>query len=130
MSRLSYTSLSKILKKTAWKAGVKKRVYPHKFRHSKLTELAKDLTEFQLVQFAGWVQDTRMAVTYVYLSGRDLDAATLEKYGLTDGKNDEENKVRHRVCPRCEVINDFEAKFCIRCGLALDIKEAYKLEKN
>ncbi len=60
------------------------------FRHSRLTHLAKILTEQELKVFAGWVQSSKMAGTYVRLSARDTDEAILGKvYGI---KKEEKGK--------------------------------------
>ncbi|MGQ9782137.1 MAG: tyrosine-type recombinase/integrase [Nitrososphaeria archaeon] len=40
-SMLTHQSLKKILVECARRAGIKKHVYPHLFRHSRATELAK-----------------------------------------------------------------------------------------
>lgn len=125
--KTTYSSLTKLLRKAARKAGIKKHIHPHLLRHAKLTELASELTEFQLSQYAGWVPDTKMASTYVHLAGRDLDEAILKHYGLAQNKK-EENKIQPKTCPRCGVINAFESKFCSRCGLILDVKTAYQQE--
>ncbi|RLG58503.1 hypothetical protein DRN86_05535 [Candidatus Geothermarchaeota archaeon] len=77
---LSHSSLLTIIKKLAGKAGLSKRVYPHLFRHSRLTELAKYLTEHELKVYAGWTQASRMAAVYVHLSGSDLDGKILRIY--------------------------------------------------
>jgi len=64
---------------------------------------------------------------YVHLSGRDVDDALLGVYGLR--KNAEEKpQLSPKVCPRCEVANVYDAKFCSRCGLALDVKVAQELD--
>ena len=121
--KIEYQALAKILKNAAKKAGVKKKVNPHNFRHAIATELAKELTEFQLSKYLGWVPHTKMASTYVHLAGRDLDQAILNIYGLTEKKAEKE-AAKPRACPRCEVINTLDAKYCQRCGLLLDVKEA------
>lgn len=46
--QMQYPALTKIVKKTAQKAGIKKRVHNHLFRHSRSTELAQHLTEAQM----------------------------------------------------------------------------------
>jgi len=74
---LSYANARKILKETALKCGITKRVYPHLFRHSRATHLANFLTEAQLKEFFGWSQSSEMASIYVHLSGRDIDEAIL-----------------------------------------------------
>jgi len=45
---LTYEGAKAVLKSTAKRAGLKKRIYPHLFRHSRATRLANALTEAQL----------------------------------------------------------------------------------
>jgi len=119
---LIYEVVSKMLKKAAERAGVKKPVNPHNFRHSRATHLAKHLTESQLCHYMGWVQGSREASTYVHLSGRDLDDAILKLHGLKQEEEKEEEKFKPRRCPRCYQMNDPASKFCAYCGLPLDEK--------
>lgn len=56
---LMYRSATDVLKSLAEKAGIKKRIYPHLFRHSRATHLASHLTEAQMKQYFGWVQDQK-----------------------------------------------------------------------
>ena len=56
-----------------------------------------------------------------------MDDAILGVYGLK--KVDEEKpKLTLRICPRCDLSNAYDAKFCSRCGLALDMRAATQLE--
>jgi integrase len=43
----------------------------HLFRHARLTELATDLTDQELAQFAGWT-DSRPSKNYIHLKWKDL----------------------------------------------------------
>ncbi len=79
--------LGKIIKYLAKKAGIEKRVHPHLFRHTRLTELAKDFTESELKIIAGWSGSSRMAGVYVHLSGGDIEKKMLEKHGLIENEN-------------------------------------------
>jgi integrase/recombinase XerD len=79
--QLCYESISNMLRRTAQKAGVRKRVNPHLFRHSRATFLAKHLTEAQMKEYFGWTQASDMAAVYVHLSGRDVDSALLKLAG-------------------------------------------------
>jgi len=125
---MSYSNITKTLKDIAKRAGIKKKVHPHKLRHSRATELAKNLTEAQMNQLFGWRQGSRMPAIYVHLSGRDIEDTMLKIYGL---KNHEEKRtLKPRTCPRCGTVNQFEAKFCAKCGLFLDAKEAYRKEEE
>ncbi|MEM2211396.1 MAG: site-specific integrase [Nitrososphaerales archaeon] len=125
---MSYPALAKILKVAAKKAGLTKKVHPHKLRHSRATFLASKLTEAQMNQVFGWRQGSKMPSIYVHLSGRDLDDAILGVYGLKK-ITEERPKLTPKICPRCQMNNQVDAKFCSRCGLALDVKAAQELEE-
>ncbi|MEM2960958.1 MAG: site-specific integrase, partial [Candidatus Bathyarchaeia archaeon] len=125
---MSYPALAKVLKVAAERAGLEKKVHPHKLRHSRATFLASRLTEAQMSQVFGWRQGSKMPGIYVHLSGRDLDDAILGVYGLRK-QEETEPKLKPKVCPRCQTPNQFDARFCSRCGLALDVKTAMELEE-
>lgn len=118
---LDYRTIYEVLKDARNKAGLDKPVNPHHFRHSRATELAQRLTEAQLCQFMGWVIGSREAATYVHLSGRDLNDAVLEMYGIKRIE-DRVEKFKPIECPRCGIKNDPAAKFCNSCSLGLDEK--------
>ncbi|MEM3531153.1 MAG: site-specific integrase [Nitrososphaerales archaeon] len=125
---MSYPALAKILRVVTERASLSKKVHPHKLRHSRATFLASKLTEAQMNQVFGWKQGSDMPSIYVHLSGRDLDDAILGVYGLK--KIDEEKpKLIPKICPRCNASNPIDAKFCIKCGLALDMKAAQEMEE-
>jgi site-specific recombinase XerD/ribosomal protein L40E len=126
---MSYPALAKILKVAAERAGLKKKVHPHKLRHSRATFLASKLTEAQMNQVFGWRQGSKMPSIYVHLSGRDLDEAILGVYGLRKRSEEGEAKLKPKICPRCQTPNQFDARFCVRCGLALDVKTAMEVEE-
>lgn len=110
------------------RAGIKKNVYPHLFRHSRLTELAKVLREPELRVFAGWSADSSMVETYVHLSGQDVTNKLLANAGLMDYEEQKTEKdiLKNVRCPRCKKLNPSDYKFC-SCGFVLDISEANKL---
>ncbi len=78
---LARFSWSRILKKLASRAGIKKRVHPHLLRHSRATHLAGEgLNEVHLRKIFGWTRDSDMPSVYVHVSGRDTDRVILELY--------------------------------------------------
>ncbi len=79
---MSYPAICKALRTAKDKAEIKKKVNPHNFRHSRATYLANKLTEQQLKIFFGWTRGSDMASVYVHLSGRDVNNALLEIYGI------------------------------------------------
>jgi len=126
-TQLSYPRARHILSDLARKAGIGKRVFPHLFRHSRATHLANHLTEAQMKEYFGWVQDSEMASVYVHLSGRDVDKAILHMYGLEQDRSKQEQAMAPKSCPRCGETNPLTNAFCSRCGMPLDEKEALRL---
>lgn len=124
--------LKMLIKKYGERAKIKKNVYPHLLRHSRLTELGKELKEQELKVFAGWVADSGMARVYVHLSGEDVTNKMLANAGLIDQKEYQQGKdtLLGVTCPRCNQVNPADNKYC-QCGFILDLKEVNKhLEAN
>jgi len=122
---LKYPSARKMLRVTAKRAGVVKKVNPHLLRHSRATFLAKHLTEAQLCEYLGWVQGSKMASTYVHLSGRDVDGALLKLYGFEDDVDvSDDDRLAPVRCPRCKELNSSGSRYCVRCSLPLDEETA------
>lgn len=124
----TYGTAKDVLNKLAKKAGIRKRVYPHLFRHSRATHLANHLTEAQMKQYFGWVQGSDMASVYVHLSGRDVDNALFKLNGLEVSEEKREEELKALVCPRCKSRNSPDARFCSNCGMCLDAKTAIQID--
>jgi len=127
---LHYTTFREILKNTAKKAGVKKRVWGYLFRHTQLTALAKKLRESQLKGIAGWTQSSKMAARYIHLSGRDNENAILQMHGLANNHEEENSVMLLVACPNCGEKNAPATIRCTRCGLILDQKMALELQSR
>jgi integrase/recombinase XerD len=117
---LKYDALRLQLGKLAKKAGIKKRVNPHNFRHSRASYLASRLTESQLEQYLGWEHGSSMPRTYVHMSGRDVDTRLLEIHGLDIPRKKDEPTTR--LCPTCKALNQIKAGVCWQCKRPLDMK--------
>ena len=110
------------------RAGIKRRIYPYMFRHTRLTELAdNDLGEYKMKVLAGWTPDSRQAARYIHLSGHSSVAPILEMEGVEvpDEAQPRESPIRVGTCPACLTVNEGDALFCMRCGLALDEKAGH-----
>ncbi len=129
---ITYQYLRLTLRRIAARAGVRKQINPHWFRHSRATCLAKTWTESQMKKYFGWTSQSEMAAVYTHLSCRDTDEAVLKQFGIA--KPEETAKERPIECPRCKHLNGFAEKICMRCGGALaqeyieEAKEARKKE--
>ncbi|MBI4044783.1 MAG: tyrosine-type recombinase/integrase [Candidatus Diapherotrites archaeon] len=126
--RLRIKGLQGLMWKLKDRAGIQKRVHPHLLRHTRLTELAKKLTEQELKMYAGWSPESRMASQYVHLSGRDIDNSILRINGIIpDQVQEEQQELKPHVCARCQQKNPATARFCYKCSAVLDIKTALEL---
>ncbi len=115
------------LKKIARRAGIKKRIYPHLFRHTRATKLLQQVSEVIGAKYMGWVPSTKMIKTYIHLADQDVERAILEMHGIKPAEKDED--IRVLKCPRCSFVNPRDAKFCSRCGLPLTEQAAREVEK-
>ncbi|SDF85298.1 Site-specific recombinase XerD [Methanolobus vulcani] len=125
---ISYPAILKQLKKIAKKAGIKKRIHAHLFRHSRATYMANHLTEAQMNSYFGWVQGSDVPSIYVHLSGRDVDTAVLKANGVE--LEEEENKPKVHKCPRCKTLNTPNNMFCFKCGSVLTLEKALEIEEK
>ena len=78
---VTYYTIRSQLQKIATRAGVKKNVNPHQFRHSRATYMASYMTPSQLCTYFGWTPDSDMPGVYVHLSGTDLDDIVFKANG-------------------------------------------------
>ena len=79
---------NKLMDRLCLRAGVR-RIRPHMWRHTRLTEWARaGVGEYMLKSLAGWTPDSRMAAKYIHLSGRDHIPAVLRLEGVTGGLDD------------------------------------------
>ena len=125
---MDYYSARKLLQRLRGRAGIKKAVNPHAFRHARATQLASFLTEAQMKERFGWTQDSKMAAPNVHMSGRDVDAALLRAHGLEKKPEEEKPKLTIVKCVRCGLENSAIHSFCGRCGMPLDLKATLELE--
>lgn len=119
-SQLSYSELVLIIRNSAEKAGVKKRIYPHLFRHSRVTHLMASgkMNEAQVKVFSGWVPDSKVLSTYVHLVSKDANDAVLRMYGV-ETPNTMSDSLLTPICGMCKTPNSANSKFCFKCGYVL-----------
>ena len=130
---ISGSGIRLLLMRIAERAGLKKKVNPHLFRHSKLTQMAKDFTESEMKIFAGWTGGSNMPQVYVHLSGQDVEKKILEKKGLIEDKDKTKKDLLNPIkCvdPSCNHLNPATNKFCVKCHRPLDVKTIMDIEKK
>lgn len=119
------------IKKIAKRAGIKKRIYPHLFRHTRATRLLAKVPESIGAKYMGWVSGSKMVGAYIHLASEDVDEAILRMHGIKTNGNNKDLEVKQ--CPRCLMVNPATSRFCSRCGLPLTeeaIQEVEEWEKR
>jgi site-specific recombinase XerD len=124
--QMTYDGIRVMLQGTFEKAGIKKRCHPYIFRHSRASQMARHLTEFQMNTYFGWVQGSTMPALYVHISGKDLDDDILRMNGLKPGQPVLPFKPQVRMCPRCKEVNSPNALYCCKCAEIVDPSLALK----
>jgi site-specific recombinase XerD len=83
LRHLSYNGFRDRLRGAIKKARLKKRIYPHLFRHSRATFLLRQgWSESMINKYMGWVQGSPMIGRYSHLADEDVDNKVLEMHGL------------------------------------------------
>ena len=104
-----------------------KKIYPHLLRHSRLTELAKYLTEAELCRIAGWIIGSKQVRRYVHLAHEDVENKILSIHGIKIPEETEPKMAINVIkCPVCTYDNSSIDKYCSRCGCILDVKTVIK----
>jgi site-specific recombinase XerD len=121
---LTHAQVSRQLDRLALRAGVKKRVNPHVFRHSRITHLVREGISESVIKAVAWgSQDSRMLKTYLHLTGQDVDNEMLRLYGIDVPERRKERGLKPHQCGHCSTINAPTSNYCSTCGHPLT-KEA------
>lgn len=96
------------------RAGIKKRVHLHLFRHTRAIRLLARVPELIGAKYLGWVPGSNMVRVYVHLASEDVDEAILRMHGIKTNNNSKDLEVKQ--CPRCLMVNPATSRFCSRCG--------------
>ena len=128
--RMQYAALRALVQRLRKKAGIIKRLYPHLFRHSRVTHLLMkhQLNEAQAKVYFGWTPDSKMLGEYAHLMSRDVNDTILQIHGIKP--LEESAKADVKTCPRCQRINGREARFCIHCSSILDPGVAFRKDQE
>lgn len=116
---LSYKTIRITIKNIAKKAGIKRRIHPHLFRHKAITGWILEGQNEQIINHrAGWTKSSnQMYKVYGNFTDQEMNDKVYELYGI---KTDNKRPVTLKKCPRCDNVLRPDDKFCSRCSLVLD----------
>jgi len=126
---LRWIGLRRLVQRIAKSANLDKDIYPYLFRHTRLTHLAKFMTEASLNVIAGWEEGSAMPRTYVHLSGKDVEDTLLAAYGIVP-KGDVILAKPPITCARCETLCESSQETCHKCGMVLTVEAAMKIQEQ
>lgn len=128
--KLTNTALYLIVKRIAKRAGIKRRIHPHLFRHTRATDLTKHKMDMQLMcKHFGWSDKSDMPMRYAHLSDADLYDFLTEEAGLKPEK-EEKSMFSAQECPICKTSNPSDVPTCVNCGASLSIEAAEAQEER
>jgi len=128
--RMNYGAFRALVLRLKERAKIRKRIYPHLFRHTRVTHLLsnKQINESQAKVYFGWIPSSKMLSEYSHLVSDDVNRTMLEIHGIKTSEKKQESKIKQ--CPRCKRINPSGHLFCKDCGSILDIKTAVELDEK
>jgi len=97
-----------------------KHVTTHIYRHTSATYDGAYLNESMLCQKYGWTLGSSMVRRYCHFTTKQLVEQMLKHAGLKP-----EEAKKGKTCPRCQEVNNVNAKFCSRCEQILDTKSLF-----
>lgn len=114
---LEYRALKLQMEKAALRANIKKKVYPHLFRHTCATrKAALGWNEAQLCNWFGWSIGSKSPRTYIHKSGIDNIKIARQAAGLEPVPEVHDESLRPIICGACHTANEVTNHFCKSCG--------------
>lgn len=126
---MEYRAIAYVITRNAKRAGITKKITPHLFRGSRITEMVKDGYHEGVIREIAWAnQNTDMMKTYLKLGNDDIYNEFLDKTGVK--KKAELSKMNvPKQCPFCFAMNSPVAQHCHMCGIQLT-EEARNYHEN
>jgi integrase len=104
-----------------------KKWHPYVLRHSSLTRLAPNVSDYTLRQHAGWTKSSQMPEVYTHGNPKDSAEDVMLAYGfsLQGNKRQRNTKLQREMvgpaCPFCHSPNVPESQFCQECSRPISI---------
>lgn len=134
-TQLSYAGARKAFKECVARAGIKKRVWLHLFKHISSTEDAENGMPDSFRRYKHhWTESSKMPQVYEHLSRSVIPKIQQETWKRIPNANYKvvtnaqvklaPKKDLIRICDRCKYENSSDSVYCNRCGFAVDTNEA------
>ena len=132
---ITYKGAYTLIKRIARKAGIKKKIHPHLYRHLRSTIFAEDATistEMKKLYLGHSLKSRTYEETYVHPGQEAVIDAVLQSKGLVSVEKDEKIKAifKTELCPRCNSPVAKDDKYCSKCWFILDQEEALNYDEE
>lgn len=125
--RMAGHAVRKILRIIKKRAGIEKRVHPHLFRHTTLTNLAGDgMQESILRKLAGWSGSSDMPEVYIHIGNKDVEQAQLARHGKAVAQKHLSESPLTKECPTCHKSIPIDVQYCDNCSKHQDLSPVVK----
>jgi hypothetical protein len=111
-----------------------KKWNPYCLRHSSISSDSDFLPEYALKKKVRWSMNSKQGLRYIKRRiGDDLKNQILIRNGIIS-ENETKKKSSVLVCPKCELVNNIENKYCSKCSYPLtpqaydEIKESENIK--
>jgi site-specific recombinase XerD len=119
---LTHAGIATLTRKIAVRAGITKKVYPHLFRHTRISYWTREGLDEAKIKLLAWgSQNTQMMGVYSHLTVDDLEKSLAEMQGIempTSGHADTQSHKRPLKpiqCSHCGSINPPGSMYCGVC---------------
>ena len=115
-SPISRTVIASQMTRIGERAGIKKKIHPHLFRHTRITMLSRSGLDEAKIKLLAWGNlSTEQMKTYNHLTPSDLEEALAEIDGIETPKKKKKSLLNPIQCPKCGTINPAGHKYCECC---------------
>ncbi len=119
---LTYSAMRAQFKRIAKRAGINKKVTPHLFRHSRITQMIRDGYSESMIKKMMWGNlNTKEFETYLHLCNQDIDNEIFLRNGIKISNQNKSEKLDAVQCPACATINPRTFTVCSKCGRQLSL---------
>lgn len=125
---MQYAAVLRQITRAAKRAGIDKRITPHLFRKSRLTEMAREHYSDAVIRSVGWNnQSTKMADVYIKVGEDAVTTEFLERQGIKK-RDDKPKDNLPRQCGFCFAMNSPISEYCHKCGKPLTTEGMVKVQ--
>jgi len=128
-NRMKPDAVRRELGRTVKRSGIKKRIYPHLFRHSEITRLVINTPDLTMRERHGFSANSKMIARYSHLNQDEHDKAYLEAIGAKVNEDDTEERLPVK-CNICNNINAPDQDLCSVCAKPLNMQKAIQFDNQ